>query len=330
MRLLRSSTILLAFLWAAGALSAAGARAEVAADPGYPVEVEGCPDEIAANLPAGVRLEIDVLLREHGTTDAGPERIAVSCDEAGAEIMVAMGDASRKSTVSLGALAAEHRARAIALAAAELVHAMIGAPPPAARPPTPTVVALSATPAPAADSPAMPVVGRPALLLGGLAQWLGQPAALLFGARATLRYPLGEILVPALSVDGALGSVSAPSADVAAAALAAGVHLYAGKTAGRFRFDAGPGTRWGWVRLSGRPIAGSTLEGLSLAAAWGGPELRARVAFGGTHHRSPAVAIELGAGYVALPVRGLRDGTASVYAVEGPWMSIGAELGLGL
>jgi hypothetical protein len=292
--------------------------------------VEGCPDEIAANLPAGVKLEIDVLLREHGTTAGRPERIAVSCDEDGARITVAMGASSRSSTVSLGALAAEHRARAIALAAAELVHAMIGAPPPATRPPPTTAAALPVMSAPAADSPADAAGGRPAVLVGGLVQWLGQPAAFLVGARATFRRPLGEIFVPALSVDGALGSVSAPSADVAAAAFAAGLHLYAGKTTGHLRVDVGPGTRWGWVRLSGRPDAGSTLEGGSLAAAWGGPELRARVAFSGTGRHSPAVAIELGAGYVALPVRGLRDGTAPVYAVEGPWMSIGVELGLGL
>ena len=69
-----------------------------------------CPEEIAASLPAGVKLEIDVLRREHGPTRAMPERIAVRCDDAGAEITVAMGAAARTSTVDLGGLAAEHRA----------------------------------------------------------------------------------------------------------------------------------------------------------------------------------------------------------------------------
>jgi hypothetical protein len=41
-------------------------------------------------------------------------------------------------------------------------------------------------------------------------------------------------------------------------------------------------------------------------------------------------ALQIGAGVVALPVRGLLDGVEPVYAVEGPWMSVGAELGLGL
>ena len=119
------------------------------------------------------------------------------------------------------------------------------------------------------------------------------------------------------------------AAEVTAATFAAGVHVYAGKTAGRFRIEAGPGTRWGWVHLTGRPDAGSTLEGRSLSAPWGGPEVRARAAYGGGGRRVPVVAIELGAGYVALPVRGLRDGTAPVYAVEGPWIALGLDVGLG-
>ena len=323
-------------LWAFafGLAFSGAARAQAAAEVDFQVQVANCPEEIAASLPAGVKLEIDVLRREHGPTRAMPERIAVRCDDAGAEITVAMGGAGRTSTVDLGGLAAEHRARALALAAAEMVHAMIGAPvpeaPPATPPPatSPPVVSLSTAP-PLTASPAPPARARPTLLVGGVAQWLGRPAALLLGARATFRYPLGEIFVPALSIDGALGSFPVTAAEVTAAAFAAGVHAYAGKTAGRFRLEAGPGTRWGWVRLTGRPEAGSTLEGRSLSAAWGGPEVRARAAYGGGGRRVAVVAIELGAGYVALPVRGLRDGTAPVYAVVGPCISLGVDGGLG-
>jgi len=292
------------------------ARAQAAAEVDLQVQVANCPEEIAASLPAGVKLEIDVLRREHGPTRAFPERVAVRCDDAGAEITVAMGGA-----------------RALALAAAEMVHAMIGAPVPEAPPATPPgasppVVSLSTTPV-VTDSPASPARTHPTLLVGGVAQWLGRPAALLLGARAVFRYPLGAIFVPALSIDGVLGSFPVTAAEVTAATFAAGVHVYAGKTAGRFRLDAGPGTRWGWVHLTGRPDAGSTLEGRSLSAPWGGPEVRARAAYGGGGRRVPVVAIELGAGYVALPVRGLRDGTAPVYAVEGPWISLGLDVGLG-
>jgi hypothetical protein len=321
MRRLSAFAFGLAVSWAA--------RAQAAAEVDLQVQVANCPEEIASSLPAGVKLEIDVLRREHGPTRAFPERIAVRCDNAGAEITVAMGGAGRTSSVDLGGLAAEHRARALALAAAEMVHAMIGAAvteaPPAASPP---VVSLSAGPA-VTDSRAPPRRAHPALLVGGVAQWLGRPAALLLGARAAFRYPVGEIFVPALSIDGARGSFPVTAAEVTAAALTVGGHVYAGKTAGRLRLEAGPGTRWGWVRLTGRPDAGSTLEGRSLSAAWGGPEVRARAAYSGADRRGPIVAIEVGAGYVALPARGLLDGTAPVYAVEGPWISLGVDVGFG-
>jgi hypothetical protein len=315
------------------ALSGA-ARAEAAAEVDLQVQVANCPEEIASSLPAGVKLEIDVLRREHGPMRSVPERIAVRCDNAGAEITVAMGGARRTSTVDLGGLAPEHRPRALALAAAEMVHAMIGAPIPEALPatpaPAPSTPVVSPTTAPlVTDSPARPARAHPTLLVGGFAQWLGRPAALLLGARAALRYPLGEIVVPAVSIDGAFGSFPVTGAEVTAATFAAGVHVYAGKTVGHLRLDAGPGTRWGWVHLTGRPDAGSTLEGRSLSAAWGGPEVRARAAYSGGDRRGGIVAIELGAGYVALPVRGLRDGTAPVYAVEGPWISLGVDVGLG-
>jgi len=319
-----------AFAFGLALFWAAGGRAQAASKIDLPVQVTSCPEEIAASLPAGVKLEIDVLFREHGPTRTPPDRIAVRCEDAGAEITVAMGGVSRTSTVDLGGLAPEHRARALALAAAELVHAMISAPAPDTPPPAPPPPAATVSPSPALpaiEASATPARARPALLVGGLAQWLGRPAALLLGARAAFRYPLGEILVPALSIDGALGTFPVTTAEVTAATLAAGVHIYAGKTVGNLRLDAGPGTRWGWVHLTGRPDAASTLEGRSLSAAWGGPELRARAAYA-VGRLLPIVAIELGAGYVLLPVHGLRDGTAPVYAVEGPWISLGVDLGL--
>ena len=285
-----------------------------------------CPEEIAASLPARRQAWRSTCFgastdRRAPCPSASPSAATTPARRSTSR----WGALRRTSTVDLGGLAAEHRARALALAAAEMVHAMIGAPVPealqATTPPgaPPPVVSLSTAPL-GTDSPAPPVRAQPTVLVGGVAQWLGRPAALLLGARAAFRYPLGEIIVPALSIDGALGSFPVTAAEVTAATVAAGVHVYAGKTAGRFRFEAGPGTRWGWVHLTGRPDVGSTLEGRSLSAAWGGPEVRARAGFGGGGRRAPVVAIELGAGYVALPVRGLRDGTTPVYAVEGPWI----------
>ena len=316
-------------------LYAAGVRAETAASSGLRVENTGCPDAIVPGLAAGVKLEIEVLMRERGPVGALPDRVTIGCNESAARIAVTMAGARRESTVDLRALAPEHRARALALATAELVHAMNGAsaaeaPPPATPEPQltvgPTVVRR-----PAAPDPTPPATGaRPQLLAGGLAEWLGNPTALLLGARVALRAPLGRFLVPALSVDGSLGSVPVPSAEVAIETVTAAVHLYVGTTIGRLRLDAGPGTRWGWVHVTGRPLAGATLEGGSVTAVCGGPELRARVGYGGNERRFPMIAVEVGAGLVARPMRGLRDGTEHVYAVEGTWVSVSAALGFGL
>jgi len=79
-------------------------------------------------------------------------------------------------------------------------------------------------------------------------------------------------------------------------------------------------------RTNGSPARVAIVFAAS-CAAWGGPELRARAAYA-VGRRLPIIAIELGAGYVLLPVHGLRDGTAPVYAVEGPWISLGVDLGL--
>ena len=316
-------------------LYAAGARAETAASSGLRVENAGCPDAIVPGLAAGVKLEIEVLMRERGPVGALPDHITIGCDESAARIAVTMAGARRESTVNLGALAPEHRARALALATAELVHAMNGpaaaqAPPTATPEPQPTVgpsVERRAAP----PEPTPPGTrARPELLAGGVAEWLGNPTALLFGARVALRAPLGRFFVPALSVDGSLGSVPVPSAEVAVETVTAAVHLYVGTTIGRLRFDAGPGTRWGWVHVTGRPLAGATLEGSSLTAICGGPELRARVGYGGNERRFPLVAVEVGAGLVARPMRGRRDGSESVYSVEGTWVSLSVALGFGL
>ena len=84
------------------------------------------------------------------------------------------------------------------------------------------------------------------------------------------------------------------------------------------------------MHVTGRTLADATLEGSSVSAICGGPELRARVGTNGNERRFPVIAVELGAGLVARPMRGLRDGTKRVYAVEGTWISLSATLGFGL
>jgi hypothetical protein len=86
----------------------------------------------------------------------------------------------------------------------------------------------------------------------------------------------------------------------------------------------------GVARLTGHPNADSALEGETLSALWGGPELRARVTTLPPAPWTPAFALDLGAGYVAFPVRGLVDGSESVFAIEGVWLSASAQVGFAL
>src|SRR3954452_12526873 len=90
-------------------LGSATAQAQVAAESGLRVRVDHCPEELASRLPAVVKLEIDVLLRERGAARAPPDDIAVRCEDDMAHIEVTLAGGSRRSTIDLHALAAEHR-----------------------------------------------------------------------------------------------------------------------------------------------------------------------------------------------------------------------------
>jgi hypothetical protein len=295
--------------------------------------VGNCDPGFTARVPAVVKLEIDVLLRERGPTRSPPENIVVRCEEEKARIEVTMEGSTRASTIDLHVLAAEHRARAVALAAAELVHAMSG------QPRTPEVRANSpATPSisvaePDRTAPSTSPRGSsrgPTLLMGGLAEWRGNPTALLFGGRLAFQNPINEVVLSEFSVDASFGGISARSAHVAIRTFSTAAHVSLGMTTGNVRWSFGPGARFGSVHLVGQADAGSGLEGETLNSLWGGPEVRLRAAYGASQIRPALFALQLGAGFVALPVRGLLDGTEPIYAVEGPWMSICAELGLGL
>ena len=83
------------------ALSAAldAPSAAAPAPPALRVEVTGCPDEIATNLPALASLEIDVLLHERGPNQGPPDSVAVLCTESTAHIEVTLAGARRTSTM---------------------------------------------------------------------------------------------------------------------------------------------------------------------------------------------------------------------------------------
>jgi hypothetical protein len=241
----------------------------------------------------------------------------------------------------------------VALAVAELVHSISNQP--AGTEATPTrpnltvpPTSVSSTPPETAESAATVPDARSRLprratvVLGGLAELFGTPRALLLGARLQLLYPLGAFVTPALTIDGALGTKSTQLADVVVKTGAAAAHLYIGTTTGSVRWDAGPGASIGVAYLSGRPQQGAALEGRSLTAPWGGPEIRGRIAYlagptrathgatGFTPFESPTLALEIGAGLIALPVRGMLDGAERVYSIEGMWASVSAQVGLEL
>jgi hypothetical protein len=328
------------------ALWLASGPAPVARD--LPITIAGCSDELTTSLPALVSLEVDVLMRERGAKRAPPETVAVRCGGGAGDqvvIEVARSGARRESTVALAGMAPEHRARALALAVAELVDALAAAapqvPPASQAPASPSVPqpsAPAASPVPVqaertADPPAAPpAVRSSSVLVGGTVEWLGQPAALLLGGRLTYQHRpsefWGALLAPMLSLGGSAGDASTGAGHVAARTLAGAAHVLVGVPLGRFRVEAGPGLRFGWAHLAGVPSAGSALDGRALTARWGGPELclRATAAARGW----PRLALELGAGWVAFPVRGLVDGGPAAYALQGAWLSAALQLGLDL
>ncbi|HET9931065.1 MAG TPA: hypothetical protein VFQ35_10275 [Polyangiaceae bacterium] len=253
---IRASTFACATIWCV--IASAQTKASEPPSP-FPTRISNCPNELASALPSVIRLEVDALLRERGLASP-PESVAVQCEGDSARITVSAGGATRDTNVDLSPLAAPHRARAVALAAAELLHSLANAaddeaskapspaPPPTKPPPRPTTsTSPPSTPAP----PPRHASTAPALLVGALGEWLGKPATPLFGARVALRYPLTALVVPALSADASFGSASTTSARVAARTFGAGAHLYFSGTTGNFRWSAGPGAR----------IAGAVLVG---------------------------------------------------------------------
>lgn len=326
------TAIVVAVLWAVGAGEPPPAA------PAIPVRVTGCPEQLGAILPALLNLEIQVLRRERGATRGLPDGIDVRCAGDGALVEITVAGIRRTSSIPLGALAAEHRARALALAAAELVDALAaGAVAAMPSPASTSALVVPALPPPSVppvaadrstDAPSVPAPPGPTVLAGGTAEWLGRPAAVLLGARIAYQHPLSRLFAPMLSLDGSIGDVTAPSGRVSARTLGLGAHLFLRTSARGLRLEVGPGVRLGWAQVAGRPAASSSLEGRALSAWWGGPELRLRAST--TSRRGAHVALELGGGIVALPVRGLVDGGVAAYAIEGGWLSLSLQLGLDL
>ena len=132
-----------AWLLSAGWVLLATARASAAPE----IRIQHCSAALVRALPAIVNLEIDVLLRERGPSRNPPDGVAIRCSGDRVFLEVTRGTTRRESSFDLTELAPEHRARAIALATAELVHAMSPR-----EPSSPAPTAKTEAPKPAATS----------------------------------------------------------------------------------------------------------------------------------------------------------------------------------
>src|SRR6266498_615194 len=79
--------------------------------PTFRTQVANCPEELASRLPAVVKLEIDVLLRERALASAPPEAVAIRCDDGIAGIEVTIGGVSRRARTEERRVGKECRSR---------------------------------------------------------------------------------------------------------------------------------------------------------------------------------------------------------------------------
>jgi hypothetical protein len=293
----------------------------------FEISVDDCPPDLSERLPSVVRLEVRVLLRERAVASPFVQRIGVRCDGDVVRIDATAGGTIRFSVIDSRAIAPEHRARALGLAAGELIDALWseqqgrGAPPASAAPEVPTPTdSVQSSPAP--EHPG-------SVAIGGVVTRTGRPAALLFGGRAEMALRLGPLFTPVLSLDAAWGHADADPATVSVRSVSAAAHLLVGRSPGRLSWGIGPGAHAGWARLDGKPSAESGLEARSLSAAWAGLALRARLAclLGSGPGLVPFAAMEGDAGLVLLPVRGTQDGGRRVFSLDGPWLSLALSVG---
>jgi len=310
-----------AFLWLVARTGAAQP------DGDFDVRVQDCPPDLAERLPAVVQLEVRVLVRERRASGPFVQRIDVRCEGDTARIDATVGGARRTSSVDSRGVAPEHRARALGLAAAEIVDAMWneeqGTDERAAAQP-----AKMDRPEPARVPPPAERASTAEIGLGGVIERAGRPAALVAGGRLGVALRVSELFAPVLSVDALAGEASTDPAAVGIRSVSAAAHLLVGRGAGTLSWGLGPGVHAGWVRLEGKPATGSSLEGQSVSGWFAGPALRARIAWSSRGSGLvPFAALEGDAGLVLLPVRGMQDNSRRVFSMDGPWLSLALSAG---
>jgi hypothetical protein len=264
---------------AAAAVVALGALPVRAAEPApIRVSLPSCPSapfsveaflgslevELAGHVPSCC-----VLAPPAGANDARAPGLLValsldSCDATATAVDVRAQDGDRGTSaarrVGLGDIPPEARPRALALAAAELVHSLAQAPPP---PPPPAPL-----PVPAAAP------GRlPNSALSGLIQLEAHPGnnMVLFGLGGSLAVGRGPWQA-ALDLTGLAGDPSMQLGDVRTRILAAALTAGPRIPLGRVILDLGATGRLGWCWMTGHVTAPNALagSGSALIASAGG------------------------------------------------------------
>ncbi len=306
--------------WLAFTLVASSAKAEdVASLPDVPLVVVGCPRDYEAELRASLLIEIDALAQER-PSEPRPKigQIRVECSgEASVRVEVLSVRGQRaKLDLDQREIAPDARVRALALSTTELVDSLSAPARPAAR--------IENRPS---STPLHHSRESPSLLLGPLVERVGRPPTWLFGGSLSFEVPLARFLAPVVEARGEAGSFGVETARVRVDAWSGSLHLLVGSHAERWRWGAGPGVRLGIVTLRGDPGDSTDLRGASTRSWWGGPGIKARIAYAW-----PAVPVVVSlsgdAGLVAWAVVGTLDDTRRVFALDGAW--VGVTLGAGV
>lgn len=283
-----------------------------------PLELVRCEPAWLERIPALLELELSSLAAERTELPRGElHRLWVECSGERAELraMLESGRGAR-TEVDLRGLSREARARSVALSAAELVDTLWQQ----------ELELEPAPPPPAAPTPA-PRRRDPSLSLLGIARSAGRPSLWLGGLSLSGTLPIDRRFAVAVDATRLAGQRQLDEARATLASLSLAVSLLAELGGERWLFGVGPAGRVGWVRMRGRPEAGSGLVGDVADGPWGGPALVTRWGFvpRGSAWRLEARAE---AGLVTLPVAGTRDRDTTLQELRGPWAGLGLGLGV--
>ncbi len=300
------------------AFSAAAAATSAAAVPpargGVFLEVAACPEVPEAAIRRIVAVEIGDLLRAPGgAAPADADRLAVRCADGSAWLQArGAGTDPIDRTLRLTDFPGDAAPRALALAGIEMLASLS----PAVRERIQT--RQSAAPA----APAAPVGGRLAVSASAVRRdFFGANGFGGWGGRLDVERPIGARWLATIDLELDAGRESVAIGDAGALLISLG-GFWGVQARGRVAGSLSGGARVGLAHLEGTPASASGATGATATRPWWGPAIAARGAWS-----SGAIGflLSLEAGIVARGAEGLA-GSATVLAVNGPWLTIGAGL----